>query len=246
MNFVRKYFWKKRGPQKTSKATPEKPHVITGPLTLPELREAATKRVHLISKEFGDCFDLLHGYPLSVTFFGSARVSESDPNYQKAERLGARIAKELKYSVITGGGPGIMAAANRGAFEAKGDSVGITIRLPNEQVTNPYITNKVDMTYFFDRKVCLSFSAEAYIFFPGGFGTLDELFEILTLVQTGKITALPIILVDSKFWIPIFETIKKEILERKMISEEDLNIFTIEDDEDKIIDIIKKAPVRNG
>lgn len=239
-------FRKKNNPAQITPEKTGKTNAVERPLTIKELHESAIQRVNLISKEFSECFDFLQSYPLSVTFFGSARSTEADPYYQKARNLAHRIAKELKYTIITGGGPGIMEAANRGAFEAQGESLGITIKLPHEQITNSYVTNKVDLTYFFNRKVCLSFSAEAYIFFPGGFGTMDELFEILTLVQTGKITEVPVILVGREYWKPFEDFIKTELLGRHMIDPEDLNFFTVEDDEDKILNIIKKAPVRNG
>ncbi|MEK7390685.1 MAG: TIGR00730 family Rossman fold protein [Patescibacteria group bacterium] len=210
------------------------------------MNESAKKRVDLISKEFSEGFEFLENYPRSVTVFGSSQATEKDIYYQKALSLCKRIAGELKYSVITGGGPGIMEAANRGAFEAQGQSVGITIKLPREQATNSYITDKIALTYFFVRKVCLSFSAEAYIFFPGGFGTLDELFEILTLVQARKIEPVPLILVGSEYWRPLETFIRNELLDRKMIDPGDMTLFTIHDDENKILEIIKKVPVKNG
>lgn len=216
------------------------------PITLQEISEAANKRVALIAREFAGGFDLIKNYPRSVTFFGSARTQKGDHHYEKASALAGRIVKELHYSVITGGGPGIMEAANKGAFEAGGNSLGLTIELPREQETNNYLTDKEDFHYFFSRKVCLSFSAEAYIFFPGGFGTIDEFLEILTLVQTNKIPKAPMILVGESFWKPLEEFFRKVLLENKMISEKDLSLYIITDDENKILEVIKSAPIRIG
>ncbi len=220
--------------------------VVYGPLTRKQLQESALMRVHLITKEFSEGFSFLENYPRSVSVFGSSLVTEKNTYYKKAVSLTKRIASELQYAVITGGGPGIMEAANRGAFLAKGNSIGITINLPHEQTTNIYLTDHIALTYFFARKVCLSFSAEAYIFFPGGYGTLDELFEILTLVQTGKISPIPIILVGSKYWNKFRKFIKKAPLRNGMIDKTDPDLFTIVDDEDEILEIIRKAPIRNG
>ncbi|MBA3732760.1 TIGR00730 family Rossman fold protein [Patescibacteria group bacterium] len=221
-------------------------HLPIKPLTKQELHDTAVDRVSLIAKEFTNGFNFLRDYPKSVTIFGGSRVNESDPNYIKARSLTSRIARELKYSVFTGGGPGIMEAANRGAFEAGGKSLGLTIELSKHQVQNQYLTNHLNFYYFFSRKVCMSFSAEAYIFFPGGFGTLDEFFEIVTLVQTSKIEKVPIILVGSEFWNSLDEFMKKEMLNRGTIDNYDLSLYRISDDEDEIIEIIKSAPFRNG
>lgn len=215
-------------------------------LTRREIHEATKKRLSLINKEFKEAFEFLEEYPRSVTFFGSSMLSPEDKYCEAARSLGKRIVTDLGYSVMTGGGPGIMEAANRGAFEAGGSSVGITIELPHEQVRNTYITDYIPLYYFFSRKVCLSFSAEAYVFFPGGFGTLDEVMEILTLVQTKKISSVPIILVGSEFWNKFKTFLSEEILSRGMIDEGDLSLFTITDDENEIIETIRKAPVRNG
>jgi uncharacterized protein (TIGR00730 family) len=179
-----------------------------------------------------------------VTFFGSARTDENDSNYRKARSLANRIVKELNYAILTGGGPGIMEAGNRGAHEAGGKSAGLTIELPHEQLSNKYLTDEIRFHYFFSRKVCLSFAAEAYVFFPGGFGTLDEFSEILTLVQTGKIERVPIILVGRAYWKNLEHFFKESMIQNKMIEEDDLSLFTITDDEDEIIDIIKNAPIR--
>lgn len=221
-------------------------HNENKPLTLLEVAEAVQKRVLLISKEFSEGFQFLLDYPRSVTFFGSTRLASDSEYYKKAERLAERIAQELHYSIMTGGGPGIMEAANKGAYHAGGNSLGLTIELPNVQETNKFLTGQVDFHYFFSRKVCLSYSAEAYLFFPGGFGTLDEFTEILTLVQTGRIPKAPIILVGEEYWKPMIEFFKNRLLAEGMIDAEHMNLFTLTDDEDKIIEIIKNAPVQLG
>lgn len=215
-------------------------------LTKKEIHHAAHERISLISQEFKEAFSFLEDLPRSVTFFGGARFNETHPLYKQAESLALRIAQELKYAVVTGGGPGVMEGANKGASRGKGESVGLTIQLPHEQAINPYLTRHLDFYYFFSRKVCLSFAAEAYIFFPGGFGTLDEFFEILTLVQTKKIEKVPIILVGKDFWDGMQKMLTDELLSRGAIDPEDLQLYTITDDEDQILDIIKKAPIRNS
>ena len=216
------------------------------PLTLKQMSEAINKRIPLIFEEFSNGFEFIKNYPLSVTFFGSARMDENDPYYIKARGLAKRIVEELRYSVLTGGGPGIMEAANRGAYEAGGNSIGLTIDLPKEQKDNEYLTDKIGFHYFFSRKVCLSFSAEAYIFFPGGFGTLDEFLEILTLIQTNKIPLAPIILVGTEHWKPLEEFFRNVLLKEKKINSEDLSLYTITDNEDEILKMIKAAPIRIG
>lgn len=216
------------------------------PLTLFEISEAAQKRVTLISEEFANGFEFIKNYPRSVTFFGSARIKEGEPYYQKARELAGKIVERLRYTVITGGGPGIMEAANRGAYEAGGNSLGLTIDLPQEQLDNPYLTDKEEFHYFFSRKVCLSFSAESYIFFPGGFGTLDEFTEILTLMQTGKVPQAPLILVGEEHWRPLEDFFKKVLIKEGTIKEEDLAIYQITEDDDEILEIIKNAPIRFG
>lgn len=216
----------------------------THTFTKEEMHMAAKERVEEISKEFSAGFRFLEKYPSSVTFFGSSLVTPQNPYYQSAEALAGKIVKKLGYSVISGGGPGIMEAANKGAFEAGGKSLGLTIELPEGQRINKYITDKIDLYYFFVRKVCLSFSAEAFIFFPGGYGTLDEFFELITLIQTKKIVGVPLICVGSDYWKSLEQFIERELLERGMIIPEDLDLYTITDDHDKIIEIIEKSPVR--
>ena len=216
------------------------------PLTKRELHQTARERVSVIAKEFADGFKFLEDYPKSITIFGGSHFNEDNEYYKKARSLGARVVKDLGYSVFTGGGPGLMEAANRGAYEAGGQSLGLTIELSHKQIQNQYLTKKIDFYYFFSRKVCLSFSAEAYVFFPGGFGTLDEFFEIVALVQTNKIEPVPIICFGSDFWKPIDEMMRKEFLSRKTIEAGDLALYTITDDENHVLDIIRNAPVHVG
>lgn len=215
-------------------------------LTKKELHDTAIERIHHISREFTDSFNFLKKFPRSVSFFGGEKIKEDTQYYLKARDLANLIVKKLNYSVITGGGRGIMEAANMGAFEAGGKSVGLTIELPEHQIQNAFINANLNFHYFFSRKVALAFAAEAYIFFPGGFGTFDEFFEVLTLVQTKKIEKVPIILVCSDFWKPFDEIIKNEMLSRGTIDEEDLELYKITDDENEIIEIIKNTPVRHG
>ena len=214
-------------------------------LSVGEADEAIKKRIDVIQKEFSDGFNFVRSYPKSVTFFGSARLPATDPHYQQARRLGNLLAKE-GYAVITGGGPGIMEAGNRGAKEAGGDSLGLTIKLPMEQTTNPYVTGHVDFFYFFTRKTCMTYSSEAFVYFPGGFGTLDELFEILTLVQTKKIPWVPIILVGIDFWRPLTTWIDDELRKKfASIDAEDTDLYHLFDDEQMVVDLIKEVPIRD-
>jgi uncharacterized protein (TIGR00730 family) len=214
------------------------------PLTRAELHNATQERVYEISREFTQGFKFLENYPRSVTFFGSARFTEDHPEYIRARNIAKRIVTDIGYSVVTGGGPGIMEAGNRGAKEAGGNSIGLTIRLPKEQVMNKYMTSHVDFYYFFSRKVCLNYSAEAFLFFPGGFGTLDEFFEVITLLQTKKVPQVPVILVGSSYWNNVIQFLKETLLAEKTIDETDFNIFSVVDDEEEIIEILKKAPIR--
>lgn len=216
------------------------------PLSREEMHEMAAERVQEIAKEFANGFKFLADYPRSVTFFGSNQFTEENPYYINARTLAGRISTELGYSVASGGGPGIMEAANRGAFEAGGTSLGLTIKLPQEQIINKYLSQEIDSYYFFVRKVILSFSSEALIFFPGGFGTLDEFFEMVTLAQTKKLIGVPIICVGSDYWKKLERFMQEELLSRGTIMAEDMTLFTITDNHDEIIDIIKKVPVRNG
>ena len=209
------------------------------PFTLKMMQEEARERVSIINKEFKDGFDFLSKYPCSVTVFGSSNFSEDNHYYQKAREFGNKIVTEAGFAVITGGGPGIMEAANRGAYEAKGDSIGFCIDLPREQETNPYVTDHLDFHYFFSRKVSLSFSAEAFVYFPGGFGTLDEFFEIVTLVQTNKLHRIPIFLYGEEYWKPLDEFFHASLVSKGTINEEDKDLYKITDDLDYIVETIK-------
>lgn len=212
-------------------------------MTEKEILDATKKRVELIDKEFQETFKFIIQYPKSVTFFGSTRIEENNIHYIKAEILAKKLSK-LGYTIVTGGGPGIMEAANRGAYDVDGASVGFNIRLPHEQRINKYATTHLEYYYFFARKVALSFAAEAFLVFPGGYGTMNELFEILTLVQTKKVAPMPIILVGTDFWKPIDKMIHDHFyLSHQTISEKDMKLYTITDDEDEILRLVQNAPI---
>jgi uncharacterized protein (TIGR00730 family) len=215
-------------------------------LSRQEMAKLALKRVTEITKEFTEGFKFLEDYSKSVTFFGANQFREDNPYYSDARTLAGRIVKELDYSVLSGGGPGIMEAANRGASEAGGNSLGLLIKLPKAQIVNKYINKEFSLYYFFVRKVFLAFSAEAFIFYPGGFGTLDEFFELLTLKQTKKITNVPLICVGSPYWLEVKKFMEKEMLGRGTIMKDDLELFQILDDHDQIIEIIRNVPIRIG
>jgi uncharacterized protein (TIGR00730 family) len=225
-------------------------------LTIQEIREGCRfvdgddgveTRICAINEEFRQGFDILKEHTehtKSVTFWGGARFKDGDKYYEIAERLAKRIGS-LGYAIVTGGGPGIMEAGNKGATEAGAHSIGATITLPFEQATNPYVKEEIPFYFFFTRKVILAYSAEVYLYFPGGFGTFDELFEILTLVQTKKIQRVPIILVGSEFWKPLDDFIRSVMLEKHdTISEADLSLYQILDDEQEILEIVRNAPLR--
>ncbi|MCK5021762.1 MAG: TIGR00730 family Rossman fold protein [Candidatus Pacebacteria bacterium] len=214
------------------------------PLTIDEIEKQKSffnKKLKLIEKEFRLGFDFIKKYPKSITFFGSTRFKENNKYYEKARDLAKLLSKE-GYAIVTGGGPGIMEAANRGAVEnnSKGISIGYGIQLPHEQVINPYVTENLNFHYFFSRKVMLSFSAEVYVYFPGGYGTMDEFFEILTLVQTGKLKKVPIILFGSEYWNKFDKLIKETLFEEfKTIDKEDVDLYTITDDIEDVMKIIR-------
>ncbi len=219
---------------------------LTGPHKMDtDIEEELHARAARAEVELLNGFHAIRKFPKSVTFFGSARFPEEHPYYQKAKGISERICKE-GFTVVTGGGPGIMQAGNHGAKETCGSSVGFNIELPMEQIINPYVTHGVNFHYFYTRKVTMFFSAEVYLYFPGGFGTLDEFFELVTLVQTNKMPKVPIILVGKDYWDPIINLCRELLLEKfETVSAEDFDLFTITDDDDEILEIVKSAPLRN-
>lgn len=197
-------------------------------------------RVFRIMAEFVQGFELLREHGLAATFWGSARTTPEDKYYKDAEALAAKLAKN-NFSIISGGGPGIMEASNVGAFKVGGKSVGLNIKLPYEQKLNPYTTESLNFDFFFSRKVMLTFASEAYVYFPGGFGTLDELFEIITLVQTKKIEPIPIVLYGKEYWEPLINFFEKYLLEKyQTICPEDMELFHVVDNVDEAYKYIIK------
>ena len=186
-------------------------------------------RIFRIMAELVEGFEILRKYRLAATFFGSSRCAIGDDIYTQAKTLASHLVHS-GFAIITGGAGGVMEAANQGAFEAGGQSVGLNINLPKEQHINEYLTEAKTFNYFFTRKVMLAFASEVYIFFPGGFGTLDELFEMLTLVQTKKIKKIPIILVGKDYWQPLISLLDKQLCSTyHTIDEEDLELVTLVD-----------------
>jgi len=195
-----------------------------------------------IMAEFVDGFEALAKYHPAVTIFGSTRIRPGDEVYQKAEQIGKFLA-ENGFAVITGGGPGVMEAANKGAASAGGNSIGLNIELPLEQKPNPYTNITLHFRYFFVRKVMFVKYAVAYVILPGGFGTMDELFESITLIQTHKIKPFPVILVGSNYWRGFLDWIKEVVLKEGKISPSDLEILQLIDDPAEIVKAIKKTVI---
>ncbi|MBI3758995.1 MAG: TIGR00730 family Rossman fold protein [Deltaproteobacteria bacterium] len=199
-----------------------------------------TWRIFRILAEFVEGFEVMSHIGPAVSIFGSARTPPEAPEYQLARDVAGRLAKR-GFSVITGGGPGIMEAANQGAFEAGGKSIGLNISLPHEQKANPYQNVRVDFHYFFARKVMFVKYAFAFICFPGGFGTLDEFFESMTLIQTQKVRPMKVILMGKEFWTPMMNWMKSTLLEKfATISPPDLNIATICDGAEEAVGTISE------
>ena len=197
-------------------------------------------RLFKIMGEFVEGVDTLHDLGPAVSIFGSARIPPKDSVYKKAEKIAALFVQN-GFSVITGGGGGVMEAANKGAAEAGGKSVGLNIILPFEQEPNIFSNVKLDFKYFFIRKVMFIKYASAYIILPGGFGTLDELFEAVTLIQTRRIKTFPLILVGSDYWGGLIDWIKEKLLAEKRISPEDLDILQVMDDPEEIVKTVQKV-----
>lgn len=194
-------------------------------------------KVFKIMAEFVEGFEKLVSIRPSVSIFGSARIAPDHPYYKLTERIG-RALSDAGFSVVTGGGPGLMEAANKGAFAGKSPSVGLNIQLPREQDANRYQDVSLNFKHFFSRKVMFVKYAAAYVVMPGGFGTLDELAEILTLVQTHKTPRIPIMLVGSKFWEGILEWFRTRLVEEKMIDSEDINLLSVVDKPEDVVKVI--------
>jgi uncharacterized protein (TIGR00730 family) len=202
------------------------------------LIDAAEGRLDGVVEEFEHVFEMLGNYKKTVTVFGSARKPQEDAVTIAAYEVAARLAKD-GYAVVTGGGHGVMEAANRGAYDTGGDSIGLNILLPHEQSLNNYTTASFQFEHFFGRKVAMTLDASAYVFCPGGFGTFDELFEILALEQTQKIPKAPVILMGSEFWNEVDELVKSLLLKKfETINEDDHALYTITDDLDEMVRII--------
>jgi uncharacterized protein (TIGR00730 family) len=197
-------------------------------------------RVMRVLSEFVEGFGSLAELGKAISVFGSARSRPGDPEYELGERLGRRLA-EHGFGVITGGGPGIMEAANKGACEAGGVSVGLGIELPFEQGLNEYVDLGINFRYFFARKTMFVKYAQGFVVLPGGFGTLDELFESLTLVQTGKVTQFPIVLMGTEFWGGLVQWLRERLVVNKKIGPHDLDLLTLTDDLDEVMEVILRS-----
>lgn len=207
-----------------------------------DLTKNDTWRMFNILAEFVEGFDVLPEVYPAVTIFGSARAHRNSVNYKTAEKV-ARLLAENNFNVISGGGPGVMEAANKGAAGAGGKSVGLHIHLPSEQEPNKYANVRLDFKYFFIRKVMFVKYAVAYIIMPGGFGTLDELFEALTLIQTKRIKSFPVILIDSKYWKGLIDWIGATLIKERSIGEADLELLSIVDTPEEAVRIIKRRVI---
>jgi hypothetical protein len=217
----------------------EKLLATPAPLGAPiDFRRSDTWRVMRIASEFVEGFDTLADIAPAVTLFGSARTPPDDPAFAAARRT-AKLLARAGFSIVTGGGPGIMEAANHGAREGKGRSIGCNIELPYEQTTNPWVDTAINFRYFFVRKTMFIKYSLAFVIFPGGFGTLDELFEALTLIQTGKISHFPVILFGTAYWRGLIDWLGSAVLAGKRISTADLALLHVTDDPDEIVAIVR-------
>lgn len=202
-------------------------------------------RIFRIMAEFVDSFEVMSQVGPAVTIFGSARVPRNDPIYARTVELARGLARN-KLAVITGGGPGLMEAANRGAAIAKGKSVGLNIELPHEQKGNRFANVPIHFHYFFSRKVCFVKYSLGFVFMPGGFGTLDEFFEVLTLVQTQRIPEFPLILFGRKHWRGLIQWMKQNVERSQYIGPGDMDLFTVTDEPDEAVQIILDYERRVG
>ena len=204
-----------------------------------ELAKEDSWRMFRIIGELVDGFDSLSGVEPAISIYGSARLKPEDTLYKKTEEIAYRLGK-MGFSIITGGGPGVMEAANKGATKADAKSIGLNIKLPEEQVANIYTTKSLTFNHFFVRKVMLVKYASAFIIMPGGLGTLDELTEVLTLIQTYKIKPFPVVLFDGNYWKGFLDWLRNFSLVKGYVSEQDLNLLRVCDDPDEVADTINK------
>jgi len=214
-----------------------KPTTTETPVCIPRdiVLQAAMIRLGSVDEELQAGYNVIRKYHKTVTVFGSARTPEGERYYEAARLAGQKLA-EQGYAIITGGGHGIMEAANRGAYEADGDSIGFNITLPHEQTLNRYTTDSLSFSHFSPRKIAMTLYADAYVYFPGGFGTLDEMMEILTLIQTGKTGKAPVILYGTEFWQPLDQFIRTQMLEKeRLISAGDELLYHITDDVNEVV-----------
>jgi uncharacterized protein (TIGR00730 family) len=218
---------------------------LLSPRQRPAFLDSDPWRSLRIMSEFVEGFDALAAVGKAITVFGSARVVEGDPYYAKARQLAGLLAGQ-GFAVITGGGPGIMEAANRGCHEAGGLSIGCNIELPHEQAVNAYVDLGVEFRYFFARKVMFVKYADGFAIFPGGFGTLDELFESLTLIQTGKIRHFPVVLIGTDYWAGLLEWMRREAIARGAISPQDLDILDCTDDMEEACRMLTASSTRRA
>ncbi|HYL39736.1 MAG TPA: TIGR00730 family Rossman fold protein [Candidatus Binatus sp.] len=216
---------------------------LLAPTGRPAFLETDPWRALRILAEFVEGFDAMAGLGPAITVFGSARVGAGSPSYEQAREIGRRLAEE-GYAVITGGGPGVMEAANRGCQEGGGMSVGCNIELPHEQEINAYVDLGVEFRYFFARKTMFVKYADGFVILPGGFGTMDELFESLTLIQTGKIEHFPVVLVGSAFYGGLIDWMKARLVAEGMIASTDLDLMVVTDDPAEVVRIVKEGSRR--
>jgi uncharacterized protein (TIGR00730 family) len=215
-------------------------------LSAEEKTEDLEHDIAVIAQEFREGFEAVDKIPQpAVTIFGSARVGEGNPVYEDARAAGRRFG-ELGWAVVTGGGPGVMEAANRGAKEGGGLSVGFNIQLPQEQAPNPYLDISLTFRHFYARKTMFVKAAEGFVVFPGGFGTVDELFEALTLIQTGKVFHFPVVLYDTDYWGELMVWVKGELLADGMISPGDLDLLFVTDDLDEVVERVRAGYERRS
>lgn len=221
---------------------PGKPHPHLEKTRKGHKKQLSPKILENITAEFSKGFNFVKKYNKAVSIMGSARVSLKNNVYREATQLAFKLSR-AGFAIVTGGGPGIMEASNKGAFDAGGKSVGINIRLPNEQRTNMYVKESESFSFFFTRKVMLEYASIIYIFFPGGFGTLDEFFEMVTLIQTKKIKRVPIILINKEFWQPLLDWLTQVVYGKNhAIDQKDMDLYFLADNAEEAYEYIKSLP----